>query len=223
MVVTETLSKSEQEFCNPSVFHYSRSALICPTSGLTFELSYFPLSWENILTQQKINSDSVRFIRIEHPFHYTIYLNTKRLSYTNPSSMNTDVRLRFCVQLNIFSCNIWYINNIGIKHTRAHMETPCHFVCWHISATATVSLALFKENNSRGCQISGGSSFMTIAFSSGGALYSSGNILQQIHWELWHWQWFLGIANSIGFTTHTEPFKVLDLMSWMQLTWLQRC
>lgn len=40
-----SLSKTGQEFCNPVAFHDPRSALICQIGGLTFKLSFAPLTW----------------------------------------------------------------------------------------------------------------------------------------------------------------------------------
>lgn len=60
------------------------------------------------------------------------------------------------------------VENISIKHVyTTGLGTPCHFACWHYKPEfppSTVSLCWFKEDNSRGCQISEGSSFMTKAF-----------------------------------------------------------
>lgn len=138
----------------------------------SFSVPFFFLYFE--INVFKSNHIDLKQLKTRMLLHATIFLHREVTG------------IDFCMQPNRFSLNIWrYWHEAYTPHT---WGTQCHFACWHMSPTSPspLSFSLFKENNSRGCQISEGSPFMTIAFSSGVALCFWGGLQLQICCEMYY-------------------------------------
>lgn len=201
---SKTTTVYRQEWIYTRIGNYVRSVLVCRASGLiTFKLSHFPFtpSRENILTQQKINSDSV--MNKTH-FHYTHleahssitvvqlfcyfeihfkWLNVTPHRFLRSHKLGCYLIQGFvykntwnilCMQFDRFSLNIWRYWHERYITYYTH-RTQCHFACWHINLTFTLSLSLgSKRITAGGAKYQGAalswlqSFYQTLPFISGG-------------------------------------------------------